>query len=232
MATRRRSALRAAHELDLIARAMATSETHTPVYFPLQDLVRLLAVIGVVWLHVTYHGALIRWAELGRFAVPFFAGAGGLPGVRLPVAAWPRLDVAVRAGAVPEGVPRVSRLVGDLPRRALGECAADLAHGNSPHHAHRFFLETVRRFISGSCRSFFSRRSGRSRWRNSCGPRRGCACFWSWFCSRWPWRSRWRRCRRSCRASAMRRCSVTSRCRRALSRWPWHWLSVRSRDRA
>ena len=55
---------------------MAASETHTPVYFPLQDLVRFLAVIGVVWLHVTYHGALIGWAELGRFAVPFFAGAG------------------------------------------------------------------------------------------------------------------------------------------------------------
>jgi len=55
---------------------MAASETHAPVYFPLQDLVRLLAVIGVVWLHVTYHGALIGWAELGRFAVPFFAAAG------------------------------------------------------------------------------------------------------------------------------------------------------------
>jgi peptidoglycan/LPS O-acetylase OafA/YrhL len=55
---------------------MAASETCTPVYFPLQDLVRFLAVIGVVWLHVTYHGALIGWAELGRFAVPFFAGAG------------------------------------------------------------------------------------------------------------------------------------------------------------
>jgi len=55
---------------------MAATETHRPVYFPLQDLLRLLAVIGVVWLHVTYHGALITWAELGRFAVPFFAGSG------------------------------------------------------------------------------------------------------------------------------------------------------------
>jgi len=61
---------------DLILRAMAATETHRPVYFPLQDLLRLLAVIGVVWLHVTYHGALIGWAELGRFAVPFFAGSG------------------------------------------------------------------------------------------------------------------------------------------------------------
>jgi peptidoglycan/LPS O-acetylase OafA/YrhL len=55
---------------------MAASETQKQVYFPLQDLVRFLAVIGVIWLHVTYHGALIGWAELGRFAVPFFAGAG------------------------------------------------------------------------------------------------------------------------------------------------------------
>jgi peptidoglycan/LPS O-acetylase OafA/YrhL len=55
---------------------MAATETHTPVYFPLQDLLRFLAVIGVVWLHVTYHGALAEWAELGRYAVPFFAASG------------------------------------------------------------------------------------------------------------------------------------------------------------
>jgi peptidoglycan/LPS O-acetylase OafA/YrhL len=55
---------------------MAASETHRPVYFPLQDLVRFMAVSGVVWLHVTYHGALIGWAELGRFPVPFFAASG------------------------------------------------------------------------------------------------------------------------------------------------------------
>lgn len=55
---------------------MAAGETRTEPYFPLLDALRLVAVVGVVWLHVTYLGELKGWTELGRFAVPFFASVG------------------------------------------------------------------------------------------------------------------------------------------------------------
>jgi peptidoglycan/LPS O-acetylase OafA/YrhL len=45
------------------------------IHYPLLDAIRFAAAIGVVWIHVADYGAPGWSKELGRFAVPFFAGS-------------------------------------------------------------------------------------------------------------------------------------------------------------